>query len=47
MTTLKFDVVIGLKASSVFTFGDVDLFFAAVLAMRNFYVDLRIGVATV
>lgn len=46
MTTLEFNVVIGVKAPSVITFGDVDLFFAAV-AMRNFDVNLGISVAAV
>ena len=46
MTTLEFNVVVGLKASSVVTFGNVDLFFAAV-AVRNFDVDLSISVSAV
>lgn len=46
MTTLKFNVVIGVKASSVITFGDVDLFFVAV-AVRYFNVDFGISVAAV
>ena len=47
MTTLKFNVVIGVKASSVITFGDVDLFFAAAMVVRDFDVDLGISVVMV
>ena len=46
MTTLEFDVVIGLKAASVIAFGDVNLFFAVVV-MRNLYIDLSISIAAV
>ena len=46
MTTLEFNVVIGVKASSIITFRDVDLFFAAVV-VRNFDVDLCISIAAV
>ena len=46
MTALELNVVIGMKASSVLTFGDVDLFFAAVV-VRNFDIDLGISVAAV
>ena len=46
MTTLKLKVVIRVEASSVITFGDVNLFFAAVV-VRNFNVDLCISVAAV
>ena len=46
MTMLELNVVIGMKASSVLTFGDVDLFFAAVV-VRNFDIDLGISVAAV
>ena len=44
MTTLKFNVVVGMKATSVITFSDVDFFFAAVV-MRKFDVDLGVSVA--
>lgn len=47
MTTLEFDVVIGMEAASVITFGDVNLFFAAVMVVRNLYVDLSISIAAV
>ena len=46
MTTFKLKVVIRVEASSVITFGNVNLFFAAVV-MRNFNVDLGISVTTV
>ena len=46
MTTLEFNVVIGMNASSVITFGDVDLFFAAAV-VRDFDVNLGIRVAAV
>ncbi len=46
MTTLKFNVVIGVKAASVITFSNVDLFFAA-LVVRSLDVNLSIGVAAV
>lgn len=46
MTTLEFNVVIGVNASSVFTFGDVDFFFRAVV-VRNFDINLGISVAAV
>ena len=48
ITTLEFYVVIGVKAASVIAFGDVNLFFAAmVVVMRSFYVDLSISIAAV
>lgn len=43
MTTLKLYVVVGLKTSSVFAFGDVDLLFAAV-GVGNFDIDLDLGI---
>ena len=46
MTTLNLKIVIGLEASSVITFSDVNLFFAAVV-VRSFNVDLGISVAAV
>lgn len=46
MTTLKLKVVIRVEASSVITFGNVNLFFAAAV-VRNFNVDLGISVAAV
>lgn len=46
MTTLKLKVVIRMEASSVITFGNVNLFFAAVV-VRNFNVDLGISVAAI
>ena len=46
MTTLEFKVVIRMKATFVFTFGDINLFFTGV-AMRDFDVDLSISVMAV
>ena len=46
MMTLKLKVVIRVEASSVITFGNVNLFFAAVV-VRNFNVNLGISVVAV
>ncbi len=46
VTTFKLNVVIWMKASTVITFCNVDLFFAPVV-VRNFDVDLGISVAAV
>lgn len=46
MMTLELNVVVRVEASSVITFGAVDVFFAAVV-LRNFNVDLGISVAAV
>ncbi len=46
MTTLKLNVVVGMKATSVITFSDVDFFFAAVV-VRNFDVDFGFFFAAV
>ena len=47
MATLEFYVVIGVKAASVIAFSDVNLFLAAMVVVRSFYVDLSIGIAAV
>ena len=47
MTTLVFYVVIGLKAASVIAFSNVNLFFAAVVVVGYFDVDLCISVTAV
>ena len=47
MTTFKFNVVIGVKASSVVAFSDIDLFFFAAAAVRSFDVNLGVSVAAV
>ena len=46
MMTVEFNVVVGMKATSVITFGDVDLSFAAVV-MGNFDIDFGISVTAV
>ena len=47
MTTLVFYVVIGLKAASVIAFSNVDLFFAAMVVVGYFDVDLCISITAV
>ena len=47
MTTFEFNVVIGVKASSVIAFSNIDLFFAAALVVRNFDINLGVSVAAV
>ena len=47
MTTLVFYVVIGLKAASVIALSNVDLFFAAMVVVGYFDVDLCISITAV
>ena len=46
VTTFEFNVVIGVKASSVVAFGNINLFFAAAV-VRNFDVNLGVSVAAI
>ena len=46
MTTFEFNVVIGVKASSVIAFSKIDLFFAAAV-VRNLDINVGISVAAV